>query len=118
MPQYAGFLRGTADAMAGLSPAQAQRVLERYLAWSADLERAGNPPSGSALSRGGRVVRGDGAGLAVTDGPFTEASEVLGGYIVVEAADLDEAETIFASHPHLEFGSIELRRLGQATCED
>lgn len=118
MTQFVGFLRGTGDAMAGLSPAEAQRVLERYFAWSDDLARAGNPPAGGALSRRGRVVRGTGTDLVVTDGPFVEASEILGGYIVVEAADLDEAEKIFSSHPHLEFGSIELRKIGEQGCED
>jgi hypothetical protein len=115
---FVGFLRGTAEAMAHLSPAQAQQTLERYLAWSEDLEKAGNPPTGGGLSRRGRVVRRNGDGLAVTDGPFVEASEIVGGYIAIEATDLDEAEKIFSSHPHLEFGSIEVRKIGEQGCED
>lgn len=117
MPNFVGFLRGTADAMADLGPDEAQRTLERYLAWSADLEAAGNPPSGGGLSRRGRVVRRGGAELTVTDGPFAE-SEIVGGYISIEAADLDEAEKIFSNHPHLEFGSIEVRKIGERGCED
>lgn len=117
MPNFVGFLRGTADAMADLSPDEAQRTLERYLAWSASLEDAGNPPSGGGLTSPGRVVRRNGTGLDVTDGPFAE-SEIVGGYISIVAADLDEAEKIFSSHPHLEFGSIEIRKLGERGCED
>jgi hypothetical protein len=111
MPTYAGFLRGTEDA---IPAADAERALRAYLDWSANLARAGNPPSGSGLSRSGRTLRRE----AVTNGPFVEATEILGGYIVIEAADLDEAEKIFGSHPHLEFGSIEIRKLGELGCAD
>jgi hypothetical protein len=118
VPKYVGFLRGTEDAMAGLSPAEAEHTLERYIAWSEDLEKAGNPPSGGGLSRRGRVVRRTGTELDVTNGPFVESSEILGGYIAIDAADLDEAEKIFGSHPHLDFGSIEVRKIGERGCED
>jgi hypothetical protein len=118
MPKYAGFLRGAEDAMSGLQPAEARRVLERYLAWSADLEAVGNAPTGGGLSARGRVLRRAGTELDVTHGPFVEAAEILGGYLVVEAADADEAEKIFGSHPHLEFGSIEVREIGERGCAD
>lgn len=57
MPNYVGFLRGTEDAQAHLSPAEAQHTLERYLAWNDDLHKAGNTPSGGGLSAQGRVIR-------------------------------------------------------------
>lgn len=116
MPNFVGFLRGTEDAQAQLSPAEAQRTLERYLAWSDDLAKAGNPPGGGGLSHRGRVVRQHG-GLDVTDGPYVEGTEIVGGYITVAAADLDEAEKIFSNHPHLDFGSIEVRKIGEQGCE-
>ena len=120
MPNFVGFLRGTEDAQSHLSPDEAQRTLERYLRWNEDLERAGNPPGGGGLSYRGRVVRrggGGGGGLDVTDGPFVEGTEILGGFISIEASDLDEAEKIFSSHPHLDFGSIEVRKIGEQGCE-
>jgi hypothetical protein len=117
MPKFVGFLRGTEDAQADLSPDEAQRALERYIQWSDDLEKAGNPPEGGGLSYRGRVVRRGGGGLDVTDGPFVEGTEILGGFISVEATDLDEAEKIFSSHPHLDFGSIEVRKIGEQGCE-
>ena len=115
MPKFVGFLRGTEDAQADLSPDEAQRTLERYLAWNEDLEKAGNPPGGGGLSYRGRVVRK--GGLDVTDGPFVEGTEILGGFISIEATDLDAAEKIFSSHPHLDFGSIEVRKIGEQGCE-
>jgi len=113
MAGYVGFLRGTEDAQTHLSPAEAQRTLERYIEWSASLAAAGNPVGGGGLSRRGRVVRG----LDATDGPFVEGTEILGGFLTIEATDLDEAEKIFSSHPHLDFGSIEVRKIGAQGCE-
>jgi hypothetical protein len=115
MVRFVGFLRGTEDAQTHLSPDEAQRTLERYLQWNDDLEKAGNPPGGGGLSARGRVVRR--GGLEVTDGPFVEGTEILGGFISIEATDLDAAEKIFSSHPHLEFGSIEVRKIGEQGCE-
>ena len=117
MVTFVGFLRGTEDAQSDLSPDEAQRTLERYIQWSEDLEKAGNPPDGGGLSYRGRVVRRGGGGLAVTDGPFVEGTEIIGGFIAIEAADLDEAEKIFSGHPHLDFGSIEVRKIGEQGCE-
>ena len=44
-----------------------------------------------------------------TDGPFVETKEALGGYYVIEAADLDEAIAIAARHPVAAWGTIEIR---------
>lgn len=117
MPSYVGFLRGTQQDDRNLSPDEAQRLLERYLAWNAELEAAGNPVGGGGLSRSGHVLRGSGEELVAIDGPHTEATEVVGGFLVIEAADLDEAEKLFGTHPHLEFGPIEVRKIGENGCE-
>lgn len=68
--------------------------------------RGGNAlqPSGTATS-----IRSDGAGgFSVTDGPFAETKETLGGYYLIEAADLDEALAI-AKHVPARFGGVEVR---------
>jgi hypothetical protein len=55
------------------------------------------------------TVRGDGAGgFTVTDGPFVETKEALGGYYLVEAADLDEAISLAKQVP-ARFGAVEVR---------
>ncbi|HEY2167764.1 MAG TPA: YciI family protein [Jatrophihabitantaceae bacterium] len=55
------------------------------------------------------TIRGDGAGgFTVTDGPFAETKEALGGYYLVEAADLDEAIAIAKQVP-ARFGGVEVR---------
>ncbi len=53
-------------------------------------------------------VRTDGSGFSVTDGPFVETKEVLGGYYLVEADDLDEAVEMAKAVP-ARFGGVEVR---------
>ena len=47
----------------------------------------------------------------VLDGPFAESKEVIAGYFVIEAADLDSAVAIAAKCPNAEFGSVEVREI-------
>ncbi|MEU6644987.1 YciI family protein [Saccharomonospora sp. NPDC046836] len=118
MPQYVGLLRHVEDSNAHQSPDEAQRTLEAYFGWSADLERAGKLVfSGGLSTSNSRVVRLADNVLTSADGPHTEATEVVGGVIVIEAGDLDEAEKMFGTHPHLNFGPIEVRKLGDNGCE-
>ena len=73
--------------------------------------RAGALRGGAALepSETATSVRDDGeSGFAITDGPFAETKEVLGGYYVIEAADLDEAIAIAKEVP-APFGGVEVR---------
>jgi hypothetical protein len=54
-------------------------------------------------------IRGDGnGGFVVTDGPFAETKEALGGYYLIEAADLDEALAVAKAVP-ARFGGVEVR---------
>jgi hypothetical protein len=50
----------------------------------------------------------------VTDGPFAETKEQLGGYVLVEAKDLDEAISIAARIPSSKYGSTEVRAVNEA----
>ncbi len=68
--------------------------------------RGGNAlqPTGTATS----IRRGTSGDVAVTDGPFAETKEALGGYYIVEAADLDGAIAIAREVP-ARFGGVEVR---------
>ena len=57
----------------------------------------------SVRSRNGKQV--------VTDGPFAETKEQVGGFCLIEAADLDEAVAVAAEHPAATYGTIEVREL-------
>jgi hypothetical protein len=47
----------------------------------------------------------------ITDGPYAEAREVIGGLFILEAADYEEAVALSRDCPHLDFGSIEIREI-------
>jgi hypothetical protein len=51
--------------------------------------------------------------LMLTDGPFAETKEQIGGFCLIECADLDEAIEIAAAHPAAGYGTIEIRPLWQ-----
>ncbi|MGY6657227.1 YciI family protein [Amycolatopsis sp. TRM77291] len=73
----------------------AENGIDRYFAWQEELRSSGKLVAAAGLAPESRVVR---AGT-ITDGPFTEASEIVAGYLVVEAADLGEAAKLFETHP-------------------
>src|SRR5688572_8713260 len=82
-------------------------------AWLADLERrgvleihAGLHPSDLATTVS--VRRGE---VLLTDGPFIEGREQVGGLAIVDCADLDEAIAIAAGHPAARMGQVEIRPL-------
>jgi hypothetical protein len=59
--------------------------------------------------KAGAVVRRQGDKVSVTDGPFAETSEQVGGFILVEAKDRDEAIRLASKIPVIEFGRVEVR---------
>ena len=81
--------------------------------WLDDLRARGKWIVGDQLAppRRGRTVRVRDGKKLVTDGPFTETKEALGGFDLIEADSLDEAVEIAAGHPIAEFGTIEVRPL-------
>ena len=84
MNTYYLILRDRPEAFANISPSDMQAVIQRYVKWRQD--NAGRVTGGQKLADGeGLVLRGKGASLDVSDGPFMEAKEVLGGFFVVEA---------------------------------
>jgi hypothetical protein len=96
----------------GLAPADIQRIIERYSAWSRDLAARGLLVGGEKLAdEGGKQLRRVAGTLSVTDGPYAEAKEVIGGYFVIQAPDEATALAIAAECPHLDQGWIALRRI-------
>lgn len=79
--------------------------------WGEDLARRGKIHGGGGLRppTGATTIRVRDGEVLLTDGPFTEAKEQIGGYVVVECDDLDEALDVAARHPAATYGSIEVR---------
>lgn len=84
-------------------------IMAGYFAFGAEMGEkieAGEALMPTATSTSVRVKNGE---TIATDGPFAETKEHLGGFYVVEAADLDEAIAIAAKIPHAALGTIEVR---------
>jgi hypothetical protein len=82
-----------------------------HRAWLADLHRRGGMLTGVRLRPivDATTVRvRDGATL-VSDGPFAETKDFVGGVVIVECADLDEAIEIASGHPYARWGGVEIR---------
>jgi hypothetical protein len=96
------------------SDADQAQMHREYMAFTQDLSSAGKNKGGNALqqSAAANTVRVRDGKTMVTDGPFAETKEQLGGYYLVEAKDLDEAISIAARIPGAKHGSIEVRHVG------
>lgn len=76
-------------------------MTKKYMAWAQSLRASGKMVGGEKLSAsGGRQLRPQGSKLVASDGPYAEAKDVIGGYFVLEAKDLAEAEAIAKECPH------------------
>ena len=107
-PGYLLLFRGK-DWDEGLSPKELQQVMDRFTAWSDGLSKSSKVKGGQALAREGKTISGRN-GHTVADGPFAESKEAIGGYLLLEVDDVDEALAIAKSCPGLEFGgTIEVR---------
>jgi hypothetical protein len=91
--------------------ADKQKVYQQYGELIQDLQKNGKYKGGHQLQpiSTATTVRLRNGKKAVTDGPFAETKEQLGGYFLVEAKDLDDALAIAARIPSVHTGSIEVR---------
>ncbi len=98
---------------ATMSQADMGKLMAEYQAYSQSLKDAGQYVAGRQLqpTRTATSVRVRDGKRLVTDGPFAETREQLGGYYVVEAKDLDEAIALAARVPSARAGTIEVRPL-------
>lgn len=97
------------DAAMG-TPEERQKNMQRWVDWLRGLESKGHvKDGGQPLEDGGKVVRG--RTKAITDGPFVEAKDVIGGYSIIEARDLAEAAELAKGCPILDDpdGAVEVR---------
>lgn len=86
-------------------------IIERYMKLGQDLQESGAMLGGDALQpvATASTVRVRDGRTMVTDGPFAETKEQLGGYYLIEAEDLDQAMGIAARIPGAESGCVEVR---------
>jgi hypothetical protein len=115
MPKYMLLLHDDPSVFATISPEQMQKVIEKYMKWGQTLKSSGILVGSHKLTdEPGRVMRGKNGQVRVTDGPYSETKEVLGGYYTIEAASYEQALDRARDCPHLEYGgTIEVRQVDE-----
>jgi len=109
---YMLIFRGT-DWCNGLSPEEMQQVFEQWMAWFKRLTDQGKAIGGNPLQPSGKIVSGKG-GRSVTDGPFAESKEAIGGYFMLKVGGIDDAVAIARECPGLPYGvKVEVRPLAE-----
>ena len=112
MPNYLLLLHDTGTFPENMSPSEIQAVIQRYVSWRQLVQQGGRTIEGHKLVDGtGRVMRGSIGATKITDGPYAEAREVIGGLFILEAASYEEAVALCRDCPHLDFGTIEIREI-------
>ena len=95
----------------GLSASEQSKLDRASLDYDEELAKKGHLIAAAALQppRTAKTIRRRGEKTLVTDGPFAETKEVLGGFILIEARDMEEAVSIAKSIPVGRFASVEVR---------
>jgi hypothetical protein len=101
-----------------LSYDEIQKVISQNNAWIEELTAQGKAKPGHALQRKAATVSGKN-GRIVSDGPFAESKEAIGGYLILNVETLEEAIAIAKSSPNLAYGtSIEVRPVAEECSVD
>lgn len=108
------------ETFTGMSRPEWDAVREETLAYVETLQRSGHLVLTNALqsARTAATLRVRGGKVSVTDGPFIETKEQLGGFFLIEAADFDEAVAIASRWPGARFGDIEIRPIEESLREE
>ena len=91
------------------SPQEGQKVMQQWMTWLQELAKKGHvKDQGQPLERGGKVVKG--TERTIVDGPFAEAKDLVGGYTLVLANDLNQAAELSKGCPIFDNGgAVEVR---------
>jgi hypothetical protein len=96
---------------AEVSQEEGHRMMEECFAYDDELRRGGHFLGGEALDsvRNAVTLRMNGGKVEVTDGPYAETKEMLGGILLLEARDLNHAIALMSKHPGVKMGPFEIR---------
>jgi len=94
-----------------MSPAESQRLDDESLSYDETLRKSGHFVAAQALEsvQDAKTLRLRNDKLSVTDGPFAETNEQIGGFILIEARDLNEAMQLASKIPVIRLGGVEVR---------
>jgi hypothetical protein len=116
MANFLFVYRGGTEVFSSMTPEQMQESMQQWGAWiSTGLQKGWMVNPGDALTEEGRVVKSK---KLVTDGPFVEAKEIVGGFSIVEADTIDAAAELAKGCPALlHGGTVEVRALAGLKAE-
>jgi len=120
--KYLCLAYGDPRKMENLSKEQLAALFERCQAFDAELKATGQYLEGKSLEWDTVTLRPSGAKTIVSDGPFVETKEKVGGLIVIEARDLNDAIRVASLHPAARMGeeygwAVEIRPIGTCHAE-
>ena len=92
------------------SPEAMQENMGKWMAWIDKLKKEGKYLGGEPLLPGGKLVKG--ADKKVTDGPYTEGKEIVGGFFLLDCKTKEEAIAIANECPAAEWATVEVREVG------
>jgi len=109
MSEFLYLFRGGDAREANGSPEAMQAHMAKWMKWMEDLGKQGKLSGGQPLKNEGKTVQRRGL---VTDGPYAEGKEIVGGYLIVKANDLHDAVEISKDCPIFEYdGTVEVREI-------
>jgi hypothetical protein len=113
--RYLALIYNDETSYAALSEADGQAVLTDYFQYTKDGREAGVITAGEALqpTHTATTVRVRNGKVATTDGPFAETKEQLGGFYLLECANLDDAIAWAAKIPGARDGCVEVRPIAE-----
>lgn len=92
------------------SPEQMQASMSKWMAWINKLNKEGKYVAGEPLLPGGKQITGK--KKTVTDGPYTEGKEVVAGFFLIKAKDMNEAINICDDYPNFDKeGTVQVRQV-------
>jgi hypothetical protein len=108
---YTLLIYGDPSAAPDYESAEGQAEFQGWLQYTEALGKTGNLRAGEALQPEGTAttVRRRGGETLITDGPFAETKELLGGFYLIDVPDLDAALEWAAKMPNIHYGSVEVR---------
>jgi hypothetical protein len=109
--KYACLIYGDGNLVEPLPPSEMEKLTAEGVAFDEELRRTGHFIDAQALApaQAAATIRRHDGNLSMTDGPFAETKEQLGGFFLIEARDLNEAVRIASRHPCMQWDAIEVR---------
>lgn len=115
--KYALLAYGNEEKFKAMTEAELAETMAKCMAYDEEMRATGKVLGGGSLDWASRTLRLRNGQLTVTDGPYVETKEVVGGLIIIEANSFDEAVELASLHPAARIGedlgwAIELRPIG------